>query len=349
MKLSILIRAFAIAGPALLACGQPALAQVQVCTSGSLNPVPFVVTPYAPATNTAPTAQTFQSRPVINDVQTDLANAFAAASTDFKYKLCGLNGIFIDPSGCADPGPGNPYDPTTCNLSGALIAGFSWGLRTYPPNPSPRKRYIGLSLGLWNNTNTKNPNYQWPCPPSHFCAPPFEKFYKAFLDTVAHVDGSSSIAVKPDPFGPNPAMSVLAVLAHEFGHVYWFDSFVPNPGGSFSNNFCGGIFYPRGNWGGSAVDVPFSGGNRFVFFGDTLPHPGSHVPGLPRTLHAVHTSGNWASALAAFSPNEDFVETFELSVLKGAGLERLQVDSAVIYPASPGSWLDWKLGCFSQP
>jgi len=56
--------------------------------------------------------------------------------------------------------------------------------------------------------------------------------------------------VVPNSFAANPAMSVLALLAHEFGHVYWFDSFVPNAGGPFVNNFCwGGNFYPSGELG----------------------------------------------------------------------------------------------------
>lgn len=351
MKPSMLIRAAVIAGAALFACVRPAPAQV--CTGGgNLNPVPFVATPYAPATNATPGAQPFQNRPVNSDVQTDLAAAFAAASANFRTALCKLDGIFVDPSGCADPGPGNTYDPTTCNLSGALIAGYSWGLRIYSPNPNSGMRYLGLSLALWNNNNRETPNYYWQCQPSHVCAPPFSLFYEAFLDTVAHVyapnspHGSFSVTVTPSPLAASSAMSVLAVLAHEFGHVYWFDSFVPNPGGSFANNnFCGGVFYPSGLWGTITVDVPYSGGHRFVFFGDTLTYSGSHVPALPGTLHSIYSSGNWASALAAFSPVEDFVETFELSVLMRAGLTGLQINSDSIVPVPAGSWLAWKLGC----
>lgn len=349
MKPSMLIHAAAIAGPTLFAF-VPA-APAQVCTSGNLNPVPFVATPYAPATNATPTAQ---DRPLNNDVQTDLANAFAAARSDFQYKLCGLDGIFIDPSGCTDPGSGNTYDPTTCNNNGALITDSSWGLRIYPLNPASGKRYIGLSLGLWNNNNALTPNYNWQCQPFHVCAPPFSLFYKAFVDTVAHLPapnsphGSLSVTVVPNSFAANPAMSVLALLAHEFGHVYWFDSFVPNAGGPFVNNFCwGGNFYPSGSWAGSPISLPFLNDGRFVFFGDTLPYSGSEVPGLPGTLHNIHSSGYWASVLAAFSPTEDFVEAFELSVLRKAGLTRLQINSDSILPISHGSWLDWKLACFS--
>ncbi len=341
--------AFLIAAAALIVIGgasPPALAQV--CTNGALNDVHFVTTPFAPATNATPMAASSPSVPP--DVQADLKNAFAAASPAFQYKLCGLDGIFIDPSGCT-----NPSDPTTCNLTGALVPDYSWGLRTYPPNPSPGKRYIGLSLGLWNNINSKNPKtYQWNCAPSHYCPPPFSLFYTAFIDTVIHLRNASpypvSVTVKPDSFAQSSAMSTLAVLAHEFGHVYWFDSFVDNPGGRFSNNFCGGIFYPSGNWQRNAVTLPFPNTTRFVAFGDVMSQAGSYVGGLPGSLHSLFAPGNWASALAAFSPNEDFVETFELKQLVNArpsGLTLLQINRDVVVPVPAGSWLAWKIGCFS--
>ncbi len=352
MRLSILRFAAVIAGPVVLFCASAA-AVAQVCTNGILNNVAFVTTPYAPATNATPQAD--QNHPINSDVQKDLAAAFAAASSDFQTKLCNLAGIFIDPSGCADPGPGNTYDPTTCDLNGALITGYSWGLRTYSPNPSPGERYVGLSLGLWNYKNASLPRkYRWSCfLPAKVCAPPFSSFVAAFLDAVVTMHspssghGSFSISVTPSAVAANPAMSVLAVLAHEFGHVYWFDSFVTSPGGSFANKFCGGTFYPTASWGGSPVKDTLSNGNRFVFFGDTSTYSGSHVPGLPGSLHSIYGSGIWASALAAFSPTEDFVETFELSVLKGAGLKSLQINSDSILPVPKGSWLAWKLGCFS--
>jgi hypothetical protein len=344
MKLSMLT--LAIAGPALFVCAPPA-AFAQVCSGGNLNNVPFVEASYDPATNATPTA--VQSPSVPNEVETDLKNAFSAASSDFQYKLCGLDGIFVDASGCSDP-----TDPATCNLPGALVPDYSWGLRTYPPNPQPGKRYIALSLALWNNRNSRISNqYNWQCPPPfQICAAPFSLFYKAFIDTVIHLQNTApyslSVTVEPDEFASSSAASVLAVLAHEFGHVYWFDRFVPNPGGPFVNNFCGGIFYPSGNWEGNAVMLPFPNTTRFVLFGDTVPYTGSYVPGLPSTLHNIHRSGNWASTLAAFSANEDFVETFELKQLLNAQylrLTRLQINSDVIIPAPPGSWLDWKLGC----
>jgi hypothetical protein len=75
------------------------------------------------------------------------------------------------------------------------------------------------------------------------------------------------------------------------------------------------------------------------------------VPRLPGSLHSINSSGLWASVLAAFSPVEDFVETFELSVLMnanaGAGLTGAEINSDALVPIAPGSWLAWKIGCFS--
>jgi hypothetical protein len=178
---------------------------------------------------------------------------------------------------------------------------------------------------------------------------PKQCFSQVLYRIFARDRGAHGAPASRRPVGPTLhlalPMSTVYLPAHEFGHVYWFDNFVPTAGGSFANNFCGGIFCPSGNWEGSPVSFPNTG--RFVFFGDTLPYSGSHVPGLPGVLHNINSSAHWASALAAFSPVEDFIETFELSVLLGAGLVNLQINSDWIVPVPTGSWLDWKLGCFS--
>jgi hypothetical protein len=153
-------------------------------------------------------------------------------------------------------------------------------------------------------------------------------------------------------------------LAHEYGHVYWFDNFVPTPGSSqITNTFCNGSFYPSGSWGGSSVGVPKNRlGQRWANFGDISPAAGPDVQGLPDqidgggypgvapALHRIHSKRQWASTLAAFSSNEDFVETFELSVLSRAGLQKLtfKIDgnSDITFPAVAGSRLAAKLSCF---
>jgi hypothetical protein len=119
---------------------------------------------------------------------------------------------------------------------------------------------------------------------------------------------------------------VLAVLAHEYGHVYWFDNFVQPPGSSqISNTFCNGSFYP------DQIDI---GG----------------YPAVAAALRRIHLARQWASTLAAFSPDEDFVEAFELSVLAKAGLQKLtfKIDghSDTVFPPAAGSGLATKLACF---
>jgi hypothetical protein len=344
----------------------------------ALNPVPFVVQSYDPTTNTIPTADS--DHPVNQNLvfEKDLAAAVAAATAvpGLQDQLCDLAGIFLDPRNCQDPGHGNPYDPTTCKLGGKEIADNSWGIRTYLQNPKGKK-YIGISLGLWNN------GCQAPTPT--VCAPTFESFKTlhilALLDRTAekgsnpHNNWSKnsppSHSVSPSSVAMSPAIAVLAVLAHEYGHALWFDKFVvdangnPDPGGHFSNQFfCSGNFYPGGLWGGALVDVPRdANNNRWLGFGDISPNANGDVRGLPDqidsggypgiadALHRIHSSRQWATLLAAYSPDEDFVETFELSVLRDIGLQILKFKihgkpDVVVFPPTAGSSLAMKLSCF---
>ena len=381
MKLNALILVAVISGLTLFACagtmpdGETGTQHSQnagggdkiaaVCVVGALQSVPFVKLPYNPASNIAPTPEDLTVHPVNPVVQMDLAAAVAAVP-GFRTQLCSLDGIFIDPSGCVIPNPGDTYDPTTCSPLGTKVADHSWGLRTFPPNATPGKRYIGISLGLWNNGCNARP--------AKACAPQFDSFKTrhilALLDRTAGKgsnphnmwshDSPPSHSVEPNMFAASSANSVLAVLAHEYGHVYWFDNFVQPPGSSLiTNTFCNGNFYPSGSWGASPVRVP---GSRWSGFGDISLAAGSDVQGLPdqidmhgypgvaAALHKIHSARQWASTLAAFSPDEDFVETFELSVLGKAGLQKLtfKIDghSDTVFPPAAGSELATKVACF---
>ena len=133
------------------------------------------------------------------------------------------------------------------------------------------------------------------------------------------------------------AASVLATLAHEYGHVLWYDTFVPKGGGPADptgNGFCDGHFYTAQTapWQYPVSAPP----GRWLNFGQIrdqspltspiLPLPGLYGANLPgkagdnllRLYVGGASGGPWASVLAAFSPDEDFVETFELSVLASA-------------------------------
>ena len=129
------------------------------------------------------------------------------------------------------------------------------------------------------------------------------------------------------------AMSVLAALAHEFGHVLWYDRFAPPQRGSWPWNFdlqtfCQGKFF-NASWRRNDVDPP----PPWRQFGDVQ---NSHVSGdtsmidifvsllrkqrpAGEFLFNIYRPGDpWASPFAAFSPDEDFIETFKFYVLTNA-------------------------------
>jgi hypothetical protein len=303
----------------------------QACQNGALN-VHFLVEPFIPGDYSKDPQ--IDPAPVDSDILADLTAAFNAAPPFFKDQLCSLNAIFISRHGCTG------YDPSTCNLRDNEVADNSWGFR----EPDGDK-YIGISLGLWNNTGCQGTR--------RICAPLFQTYQTRLLRALLDRTAQDKLPTLPAGYelptnfasptvSPNTsAMSVLATLAHEFGHIYWWHNFVQPPGSEHANPapaaFCGGNFYPAGRWEGAIVDVP---PNRWVPFGYIAQPTSPYVAPLAgllasrsygnvgENLHQIYHSGRWASALAAYSPDEDLVETFELYVLVNAnpGLQTLTVN-----------------------
>jgi hypothetical protein len=346
----------------------PPRSMAQVCNNGVINPVPFLKVPFDP---TYPENSNYDKppeadpAPVNPDVQSDLSAAFQAAPPFFKAQLCSLQGIFINPTGCSG------YDPSTCNLADTEIAENSWGFRLRSPS---KEGYIAISLGLWKNKTCQNAKTA--------CVAPLQTYETrrllALLNVTANRDLRPLAAEgrKPRLNLPTyeissgvPALTVLAALAHEYGHVFWWNAFV-EPGAPHVSNtasFCNGSFYPSGSWQGVPVDLP---PKRWVHFGEILGQPrDSDVSQLARflqsgdysqafeRLHLIYANGRWASALAAFSPDEDFVETFQLFVLMNAGLRQATVTSYgrgrhsdnIISGQTVPLPLQSKLQCFASP
>src|SRR5215469_3270770 len=316
--------------PPLQPAGGPAPGILQVCTSGALNNVPFLAVPFEPKSNQTPQADTTS---INTDVQSDLTAAFNAAAA-FQQELCGLDVIFIDPTGCAPPTPPNSYDPNTCNLTPDQIADRSWGLRLFSSGTDFGRRYIALSLGLWNNKSGS----LWSCQGSRtVCAPPFTTYQTALIRTLLSRLDTNAVNWKsqlPEFVSASPntgVVTVLAALAHEFGHVHWYDAFVTVPGDQNANesNSCkGSKFYPPNSWSGRPPS------NRWVTFGKTRDQTGNRKQALKPLIDDLHvgppfapagddlykifTNKNWIDALAVVSPDEDFVETQEFVVLMNA-------------------------------
>jgi hypothetical protein len=134
-------------------------------------------------------------------------------------------------------------------------------------------------------------------------------------------------AAVPDPANPN-SVAALAILAHEMGHIIWFDKSV----GTMTK--CTKATRPQFSlysWPSSAVVHGFrrlgqQDNNNHTSDGpdiakissdlrfDSPPNSGKY-PDAVSALQTVYGSGNWASLFATVSLDEDFVETFKLWVL----------------------------------
>jgi hypothetical protein len=372
MKFTARILATGIVGLTLFACAplQPAppppagLATYHAFCDAPTNSDPFLKHvhflqyPFVPTYpyNNSPPIDSTTDVPTGTPISKDLEDAFNAAAPKnlgFQQQLCGLNGILINP--CAI----NNYDPSKCiGMQDTAVANNSWGFRT--PTPGGATRYIALSLALWQN------GY----------APKLLEFETRKIQALLLTIWPNALTARPPSFSslaPNnadaSAMSVLAALAHEFGHVYWYDNFVKTPGGTANttdpNGFCGGTFYSSADWP-YPIDVP---SGRWIRFGEIRNQdPQSDVmqlPGLLRNshnewgdyLHAIFQKGRWAGAIAAFSPDEDFVKTFELFTLVNSnpGLTSLIIsikgnhqtfNDDIMNNLSPGLGLWQKYQCF---
>lgn len=265
----------------------------------------------------------------------DLTKALNLTSF-FQQQLCGLDGVFIDITGCTSFDYTN--DVCQANLTPKQETDASWGFREtpvlFPPKtPYPLghpARYIAISAGPWSAQNTH--------------APPYSAYETMLLNQLLGWQNPQFISASPD----TPEMAVLAALAHEFGHVLWFDTFVINPGQDAEfTRFCENTFFTGDAAGGGSrqtVAPPwqvktkgriYNSQNRWVLFGE-LPDDSlnSHEPDDVQTkeisdaigqgsftsagqlLDRIYKpDGRWASYFASISPVEDFVETYKFLVL----------------------------------
>ncbi len=307
----------------------------------------------APNTDFDPTKNPYYAPVKDSNIQTDLAAAFNANKRFALNMLCppsggyskysGLDAILINIAGCVkDNQPST--DPNDCSsMSDQDVADNSWALRTPVPQGSAAcvaggagcKKYIAISLGLWRGNTCSLPQTN--------CAPIFTRYQtllnQALLDrTLAN---GRRVSVVPnfsvssaDPNNDDPGLAVLAALAHERGHIYWFEKFVEPPGSDKASNtdqFCGSgaaSFYPMGKWQGNYLLAIPSG--RFVTFAELNQNsrlnqgpPYNNLQyqlfyNLSQLINSIYTGGQYLSLLAAYSPDEDFVESFEWSVLRNS-------------------------------
>ncbi len=354
MKPTALLLSVIVVASALFACVEPpppvatsapaaSLAASPLCRDSDkfLNKVSVLKLPYWPNPNGGSYQPPQPNGTITNpNIREDLEQAFCSANQRVKNDLLSVKGVFINPcieaksSDCGSPNP-KVCDPNNCVVPAPLdpqtVIANSWGFRDNYPN-----KYIATSAALWKIRDHELQH-----------APIFIDYKTmrlgALLNRVA-AQNVPNIGRYVWADANTSAITVLAALAHEFGHAYWYDAFVPSPGGPADfTKFCGGRFYlgagRKGTW---AMPITFS--QRWIDFADIRnSHQSDDVnisdlksylrSGAPdkagNVLHRV-LSGNqpngqpnrhggpWASPLAALSPDEDFVESYQLYALTQA-------------------------------
>ena len=267
--------------------------------------------PYDPTTFGDPPALAAANLPP--STVNDLTQAFRNAPLFFRQHLCNLNGVFIDPTACSGP---------------SECSGRSWGFR----DPRTGRMYIGVSL-----------NFLWP---SGGPAPTLTNYETTLLQwQLASLDSSlQSWGTDGPPFfssryandpADTPAMTVLAALAHELGHVRWYTVNVPVPG-SFAYDWRYLIPCPNSNHSffDESWSYPDPGALQQAYYWryalDVAPRSVTHVdppqnkdiqapgsvPALRYDVARLHNQSHpWASLQASLTPDHDFVETYVFNVL----------------------------------
>jgi hypothetical protein len=236
---------------------------------------------------------------------TDIQAAFNIAPGFFQKELCTLDHIYID----TDPNSINP---------------LAWGIRErlHPSGTgSGQAKHIGLSATLWSILAASNkPPYEtyenWVLGALLTPRPPNENQWLNGLTYSASPDPAPLDSTST----PN-ALAALGLLAHEMGHIWWWEKQVRD----YACPADGSHFY-QFSWGKSQVAHGFhrfgraDESNRTVYrpdnrdVADALRY-GDHPYPIPaRYLNSIY-GGEWASLFASVSLDEDFVETHKLWVL----------------------------------
>jgi hypothetical protein len=288
---------------------------------------------YSPPTNLVNIQQNYQLRTQISG---DLSQAFSNAPQRVQDDLCALTGVFIDSSSCLNG------DVNNCqNVTNAFPV--SWGYRS-SDNQDRGKMYIAIPGTLWAGSAN---------------AMPLSVYEQTVLSNFARKAGNSSWGTTPHPFptisSATPDASwaaVLAALSHELGHVKF--NFTIHPMGTSGRNYKFAALQPCSTGTSSSIPDFFSGwsyGNNpkklipedtWRQFSDQKSDDNGTVvdhsmaPTLNdfrnsandpnQLLYTLYTGTNqpWASFWGAWSPDEDFVETYVLYALS-ANVQHLYI------------------------
>jgi hypothetical protein len=253
---------------------------------------------------------TGQQQQAINDIN----SAFALAPSSFQTQLNNLKCIFIYSCASAPCSAPEMADPST--------ASFGWRERADQiSSGNAGSEFVAISLGLWSVPQSGS---------STLLLPTLDVYENGILAALLNWTSAN-----PPTFASgvitNRIYTVLAALAHEYGHVLWYDTFRPKVGGAYDfTTFCDGRFYTD-SW--KDVEPPPKWrefgqvqGEHKIYDVQTADVLNAMNQGNLTTQHGAgdliyrvyDTAGPWASLFASFSPDEDFVETFKFRTLVNA-------------------------------
>jgi hypothetical protein len=240
--------------------------------------------------------------------------AYDAAPAFFQAALCRLDRIYIDTD------TKNPAKPSV------------WGMRERlnpDPNNQPRT-HIGIAKSLLTDLARQHTPY----------AVYEDQIARALLAPSQKAPTKSlpplSYAATPDPAkAPQPAaIAVLAILAHEMGHIVWWERDV------------GASDFPTISWTGKGVQ------HGFHDFGVEDPqNPPQRHPvkadvqydlrylgpaKAAADLQSIY-GGEWPSLFATVAADEDFVETYKLVVLTEPGANPTRQALTTLKVTIPGA------------
>jgi hypothetical protein len=285
---------------------------------------------YSPPTDPGNIQQNYQLRPEISG---DLSQAFSKAPQRVQDDLCALTGVFIDSSSCLNG------DVNNCqNVTGAFPV--SWGYRS-SDNQDRGKMYVAIPGTLWAGGDNTH-------------AILLSAYEQTVLNYFVQHARNSSWGTTPTISSANPDTSwagVLAALSHELGHVkfnftihpgtsgrnYKFDALQPcstSTSSSIADFFSGWSYgnnpkklVPKDTWRQFADRQSDDNGRSIDHsMAPTLNDFRNSANDPNQLLYTLYTGSNqpWASFWGAWSPDEDFVETYVLYALS-ANVQNLYI------------------------
>lgn len=231
-----------------------------------------------------------------------IEDAYNIAPGFFRDQLCKLHRIYIDTRT-------DPNLPLVWGLRGQVHADAE-----DPTDSRSRSKNIGLSIRILPDPTTK-------IVPVLGAQATYTAYETWVLNQLLRNLWPRGIAYSyADPASPDVA--ILAILAHEMGHIIWWDY----RRGVGSQNCYGVYFSQFSNWPSNVINHGWHGFGVQIPNQRTADRPDlfqviddfqSGSPGIGIAAQHLQTiyGGEWASLFATVSVDEDFIETYKLRVL----------------------------------